>query len=167
MPRVDSFRRWLIATKVKGAAAAVTAAKPRQTEEEAKQQQAQPVSENENARQFAVEAARLAAATRCHNVVVLDVRGLSPVTDYMVLATGTSGRQMKTVADELEELGGKAGNPLLSRAGDEGTSNWIAIDFFDVVIHVFDQEGRMYYDLDGLWGDAAKIEWDGAEAATV
>jgi ribosome-associated protein len=128
---------------------------------------AQPVAENENARRFAVESARLAAATRCHNVVVLDVRGLSPVTDYMILATGTSSRQMKSVADELEELGGKAGNPLLSRAGDEGTSNWIAIDFFDVVIHLFDQEGRMYYDLDGLWGDAPKVEWEAAEAATV
>jgi ribosome-associated protein len=153
MPR---SRRWLIATKVKGAAT------PTQVEEPTKQ--TQPVAENEDARRFAIEAAQLAAATRCHNLVVLDVRGLSPVTDYMVLATGTSGRQMKTVADELEELGGKAGNPLLSRAGDEGTSNWIAIDFFDVVIHVFDQEGRMYYDLDGLWGDAPKVEWEGAEA---
>jgi ribosome-associated protein len=155
------FRRWLIATKVKGAATA--AAKPSQTEDA---RQTHVVAENENARQFSIEAARLAAATRCHNVVVLDVRGISPVTDYMVLATGTSNRQMKTVADELEELGGKAGNPILSRAGDEGISNWIAIDFFDVVIHVFDQEGRMYYDLDGLWGDAQKIEWETAEAAT-
>jgi ribosome-associated protein len=140
------------------------AATQKQAEEPTKQ--TQPIAENEGARQFAVEAARLAAATRCHHVVVLDVRGLSPVTDYMVLGTGTSSRQMKTIADELEELGGKAGNPLLSRSGDEGTSNWIAIDFFDVVIHLFDQEGRMYYDLDGLWGDAPKIEWETADTAT-
>ena len=139
-------------------------AHPKQVEDP---QQTHPVAENEAARRFALEAARLSAATRCHNVVVLDVRGLSPVTDYMVLATGTSSRQMKTVADELEEFGGRSGNPLLSRAGDEGTSNWIAIDFFDVVIHLFDQEGRMYYDLDGLWGDAPKIEWEGAAAAAV
>ena len=138
-------------------------ATPNQVEEP---KQTHPLIENESAKRFAVEAARLAAATRCHNVSVLDVRGLSPVTDYLVLATGTSSRQMKTVADELEELGGNAGNPMLSRAGDESTSNWIAIDFFDVVIHVFDQEGRMYYDLDGLWGDAPKVEWEAAAAAT-
>lgn len=143
---------------MKGAAAPIQVEDPKQ---------AHPVAENEAARRFAIDSARLAAATRCHNVVVLDVRGLSPVTDYMVLATGTSSRQMKTVANELEELGGKGGNPLLSRAGDDGTSNWIAIDFFDVVVHVFDQEGRMYYDLDGLWGDASKIEWEGAEVAAV
>ena len=126
---------------------------------------ATPAQRTEAARKFAIDVARLAANTRCHNVVVLDVRGLSPVTDFMVLATGTSSRQMKTVADDLEEFGGKAGNPLLSRAGDAGTSNWIAIDFFDVVIHVFDQEGRMYYDLDGLWGDAPRIDWNNDPAA--
>ena len=58
----------------------------------------------EAARQFAVESARLAANTRCHNVVVLDVSGISPVTDFLVLATGTSPRQMKTVIDDLEEM---------------------------------------------------------------
>jgi ribosome-associated protein len=130
-------------------------------------QQTQQVVANDGARRFAIEAARLASSTRCHNVAVLDVRGISPVTDYLVLATGTSGRQMKTVADQLQEYGGTVGNPMLSRAGGESDSNWIAIDFFDVVVHVFDQEGRMYYDLDGLWGDAAKLEWEPAEAATM
>src|SRR6185503_4678860 len=55
-------------------------------------------------RQFAIECARLVANTRCHNVVVLDVSGLSPVTDFFVLATGTSARQMKTVMEDVEEL---------------------------------------------------------------
>jgi ribosome-associated protein len=141
----------------------VKAARTKQAFETAKQ--TQPIIENDNARRFAIDAAKLAAATRCHNVSVLDVRGISPVTDYLVLATGTSSRQMKTVADQLEEYGGSAGNPVLSRAGAGGDSNWIAIDFFDVVVHVFDQEGRMYYDLDGLWGDAEKVEWEPAGVA--
>jgi ribosome-associated protein len=115
------------------------------------------------ARQFALAAAKLVSDTRCHNVQVLDVREISTVTDYMVLATGTSARQMKSVADELEELGQTTGYGALSATGG-GDSNWIAIDFFNVMVHLFDQEARMYYDLDGMWGDAPKVEWEPAEA---
>ena len=95
-------------------------------------------------------------------MVVLDVRGLSPVTDYMVLATGTSPRQMKTVADQLEEIGRPANHRPYSRADDD-TSHWTVIDFIDVVCHLFDQDARMYYDLDNLWGDAKRVDWE-AEA---
>jgi len=112
----------------------------------------------EAARQFAVQAARLAANTRCHNVVVLEVAGVSPVTDFLVLATGTSPRQMKTVCDEVEELAETQNERPLSRVGDDSAS-WTCIDFVDVVVHVFSQDARGYYDLDGLWGDAARVEW--------
>lgn len=111
------------------------------------------------AHHFAVEAARLAANTRCHNVVVLDVRGLSPVTDFMVLATGTSPRQMKTVTDHIEELGEPLNYRPFSRA-DDTASNWTVIDFVDVVVHVFNQDARMYYDLEALWGDAKRVDWE-------
>lgn len=111
------------------------------------------------AREFALEAARHFAATRCHNVVVLDMQGLSPITDYMVIGTGTSPRQMRTVVDQLEEIADPKGHHKLSRSGDE-SGQWIVTDFVDVVCHVFSQEGRMYYDLDNLWGDARKLEWE-------
>jgi ribosome-associated protein len=113
-------------------------------------------------RRFAAEAARLMAHTRCHQVVVLDVSGISPVTDFMVLATGTSPRQMKTVADQAEELGEARDFRALSRSGDAG-SNWLVIDFVDVVAHVFSEDARGYYDLDNLWGDARRVEWDTGE----
>jgi ribosome-associated protein len=112
----------------------------------------------EAARRFAIEAARLAANTRCHNVVVLDVSGLSPVCDFFVIATGTSPRQMRTVADDLEELAQAQGYPPLNEAGREG-STWILVDCIDVVIHVFSEQARQYYDLDSLWGDARRIQW--------
>jgi ribosome-associated protein len=112
---------------------------------------------SEKAQQFAVEAAKLAANTRCHNVVVLDVRGLSPVCDYFVLASGTSARQMRGVAKEIEELGDKQDFNSLHRDGYEGES-WMLIDFVDVIVHLFSDEARTYYDLDNLWGDAKKIE---------
>ena len=98
------------------------------------------------------------ADTRCHNIVVLDMRGLSPVTDFMVLATGTSPRQMQTACDEVQELGEPRGFRSLSRSGDNG--HWTCIDLVDVVVHVFSQEARMYYDLDNLWGDARKVQWE-------
>ena len=110
------------------------------------------------ARQFAIQSARLAANTRCHNVAVLDVSGVSPVTDFLVLCTGTSPRQMKTVCDDLEEMAQAQNERPLSRVGDDSAS-WTCIDFVDVVVHVFSQDARGYYDLDGMWGDAAKVEW--------
>ena len=115
-------------------------------------------SQLECARQFAVQAARLAANTRCNNVVVLDVSGISPVTDFLVVATGTSPRQMKTVCDEVEEMGEGQNWKPFSRVGDDSAS-WTCIDFIDVVVHVFSQDARSYYDLDGLWGDAKPVEW--------
>src|SRR5438128_9130309 len=111
------------------------------------------------ARSFAIEAARLAANTRASDVVVLDVSRLSPVTDFFVIATGTSARQMRTVCDEVAELGKPKNFKALSTSGYEGES-WILVDFIDVVVHVFSDEARSYYDLAGLWGDAPRVEWN-------
>jgi ribosome-associated protein len=116
----------------------------------------------EAARQFAIEAARLAANTRCHNVVVMDVRGISPITDYLVIATGTSARQMSTVMSDLEEFGHGRGFACLSRNGYEGDT-WLLCDMVDVVVHLFNQESRLFYDLDSLWGDAKRVDWKPAE----
>src|SRR5438874_10403232 len=101
----------------------------------------------------------MAANTRCHNVVLLDVRGISPVTDYMILATGTSPRQMKTVCEDLDEMAEQRGDHALGESGIDGES-WMLIDFVDVVFHVFSQEARQFYDLDSLWGDAKLVAWD-------
>src|SRR3989442_1021868 len=101
------------------------------------------------ARNFAVAAAAQAANTRCQDVVVLDVSGLSPVTDFFVIGTGTSPRQMRTVCDEAIELGEKMNMRAFSRDGYEGEI-WILVDFVDVVLHVFSPTARSYYDLDNL-----------------
>lgn len=96
--------------------------------------------------------------------MVLDVRGISPITDFFVLATGSSARQMKTVMDELEEFGRSRGYSALSRSGYEGET-WLLCDLVDVVIHVFNQDARLFYDLDSLWGDAKRVDWKPVEAA--
>lgn len=89
---------------------------------------------------------------------MLDVSGLSPVTDFFVLATGTSARQMRTVMKEMEELAQARGMGCLSRSGLEGEM-WMLCDLVDVVIHVFNPDSRQFYDLDSLWGDARRVEW--------
>jgi ribosome-associated protein len=117
-----------------------------------------------NAKQFAIDAARHAANTRCTNVVVLDLVGLSPVTDFFVIATGTSARQMRTVADEISELAEQKKFSPMSSSGYEGES-WILVDCVDVVVHIFNAQTRGYYDLDNLWGDARPVQWQ-ADGAT-
>lgn len=117
-----------------------------------------PARPGDDARQFAIDAARLADGSHCQDVVVLDVRGISPVTDFFVLATGTSGRQMRSVAVEIEEAGEPRHFKSFGRNGHEGES-WILTDFVDVVLHIFSSTTRSYYDLDGLWGDAPRVEW--------
>jgi ribosome-associated protein len=112
----------------------------------------------EEARKLAVAAAKHAANTRCTNVAVLELGGLSPVTDFFVIATGTSARQMRTVADELAELAEQNRYPARSSSGYEGES-WILLDCVDVIIHIFNTEARGYYDLDSLWGDAKRVDW--------
>ena len=125
--------------------------------------QVQSGDRTEAARAFAIEAARLAANTRCHEVAVLDVRGICPVADFFVIASGTSARQMRTVADEIKELGDSKNYSPLARSGYEGES-WMLLDCVDVLVHVFNDMARHYYDLDGLWGDAKVVQWQEAAA---
>ena len=112
--------------------------------------------QNSQAKKFALAAARLAAGRRCSDIVVLDLTGISPATDYFVIATGTSDRQMRTVADEISEAARNQGMQRFGRAGYE-QARWILLDFIDVVIHIFDSEYRDYYDLELLWGDAKRL----------
>jgi len=104
-------------------------------------------------------AAKLAAERHCTDIVVLDLRDISPATDYFMIATGTSNRQMRSVADEICETARNLGQQRFGRAGYE-QARWILLDFIDVVIHIFDAEYRGYYDLELLWGDAKKLSID-------
>ena len=108
--------------------------------------------------QFAIEAARILADNKCEDVAILDLRGKSSVTDYFVIATGTSGRQMMATADHVDEHAHKLGQRLF-KGKRLDSEVWVLMDYVDVVIHVFDDEHRDYYDLELLWGDAPKVDW--------
>jgi ribosome-associated protein len=117
-----------------------------------------PTKPEGDARAFAIEAARMLDDEKCTDVTVIDVRGLSQVTDYLVIGSGTSERQMRSVLLHVEERGAALGFAAF-RSQADARSNWLLADCVDVVIHLFEPNARAYYDLEMLWGDGARVEW--------
>jgi len=115
-------------------------------------------TEQVNGLEFARQLARLIADRRAEDVVILDLRRLSAVADAFVIATGTSDRQMRAIAEDVEEYGASVGQRVYGRSGYENAT-WVLVDFVDVVLHLFDAERRRYYDLELLWGDAPRVDW--------
>lgn len=110
-------------------------------------------------KELALAAARIARERNCTDVTVLDLTGISPATNFYVIATGTSDRQSRTVADEISDEAKQQGHQRFGIAGyDKG--QWVLLDFVGVVVHIFDQQRRDYYNLDMLWGDAKKLKLD-------
>lgn len=111
-------------------------------------------------RQRALLAAQIAADHRGRDIVVLDMRELTTMFDYFVIATGTSRRQLHAISEQidhtLEEVWGDR------RLGIEGfqESRWILLDYGDVVIHLFDADTRAYYALEDLWADAKRVPFE-------
>ncbi|HAU39199.1 MAG TPA: ribosome silencing factor [Phycisphaerales bacterium] len=126
---------------------------------------AKRASKKDSARELAVAAARIAQDNNAEDIVVLDLRGISPVTDYFVIATGTSDRQMRSIADDVIRHGKTVGQKVWQVAGME-SGDWIVLDFVDVVVHLFDQPHRRYYDLELIWGDARRVRWQRRSPAT-
>ncbi|HYT80126.1 MAG TPA: ribosome silencing factor [Actinomycetota bacterium] len=116
--------------------------------------------------QLASLAARAASSKQGEAIVVLDVRDLITITDYFVIVSGTSDRQVKTIAEEVVKTLKEQGTRPVRREG-EPAAGWMLLDFVDFVVHVFSREQRDYYRLDNLWTDAPVLDWDEkAEAAS-
>jgi ribosome-associated protein len=111
-----------------------------------------------DAKQLAVDAARLAGDRNCEDIVVLDLRATSAVTNYFVIATGTSDRQIRAVSEEIEHEAKKVGEKVWRVAGRDA-GDWVVMDFVDVVVHLFSRPLRDYYDLELIWGEAPRVEY--------
>lgn len=108
-------------------------------------------------RDIAVAAAEAASDKKAEDIVAIDVAALIVVTDYFVICTGRTGRQVKTIAEEVEEqLRERLGIKPIGREGVE-EGRWILLDFVDVVVHVFQPAERDFYRLEKLWGDAPRL----------
>ncbi|HEX2088369.1 MAG TPA: ribosome silencing factor [Actinomycetota bacterium] len=104
-------------------------------------------------------AARAASSKQGEATVILDLRDLLTITDYFVITSGTSDRQVKTVAEEIVRAMKEHGTRPVREEGD-AQAGWILLDFVDFVVHVFRQEERDYYRLENLWGDAPRVSWE-------
>jgi len=110
-----------------------------------------------NPREYAVLAAEAAAEKKAADVVILDVAATLVITEYFVLATGNTDRQVRSIAEDVEVALKAAGRPAIGREGvREG--KWILLDFADVVVHVFQPDEREFYRLEKLWSDAPRVE---------
>jgi ribosome-associated protein len=102
--------------------------------------------------------ARVAEDNKGQDIVVLDMRGITPLYDFFVLANGVSRRQIHTISEEIDAALRAEGEQRLSIEGFEA-SRWVVQDYGDVVVHVFDPETRAYYALEELWADAPRLDW--------
>lgn len=111
-------------------------------------------------------AAEAASAVKPSYLTILDLRGLSGFTDYFVIASAGASRQVRALAERVEERLALADVRILHREG-AGEARWILLDYQDVVVHIFDEQTRQFYDLERLWGDAPKRMLVGGSSAQV
>ena len=116
-------------------------------------------SDNTTPLDLGLEITKLIRDRNCENIRVLDISDVSPITDYFIIATGTSDRQLRSLSDEIERLGKNLKQKVYKVAGRE-SGDWIVMDFVDVVVHLFNQELRAYYDLELIWGESPYVEWE-------
>jgi ribosome-associated protein len=111
-----------------------------------------------DSKELALTCHELADAKKAENIVILDMRTLTPVTDYFVICTGTSEPHVRAIVDEMADKL-RTHHQQRPRAID-GTlpASWIVLDYLDVMVHVMRAESRERYNLEGLWGDAPRVK---------
>jgi ribosome-associated protein len=109
--------------------------------------------------QLALAAAQVAEEDQGQDIMVLDLRDLTCIFDYFVIASGTSRRQLHAMSEDIDNrLEKELGDKRLGIEGYQG-SNWILLDYGNIVIHLFDAETRDYYGMEKLWGEAKRLNW--------
>ena len=109
-------------------------------------------------RELALKIAEVLDKKGATDITILEVDHLTSITDYFVIATGNNNTHVRALADELEEKLKGEGLPP-ARVEGYRSNSWILLDWGNVVIHIFTQEGRGFYDLDHLWADGKNVEW--------
>lgn len=93
---------------------------------------------------------------KAEDIKVIDISHISTIADYFIIANGTNKSQIQTMTDNVAEVLGKAGHPEKHIEGYQN-ANWILMDFQDIIVHIFDKENRLFYDLERIWRDGVEI----------
>jgi ribosome-associated protein len=105
---------------------------------------------------FAKKIAGIVLSKKGTDIRLLDLKKLSGISDYFLICSADSDRQVKAIADEVDKILSEEGVKCIHREGFESL-NWVILDYFDVIVHVFKNETRQFYGLEKLWGDAPVI----------
>lgn len=93
------------------------------------------------------------------DIKIIDIHNVSVIADYFVIASGTNSNQVQAIVDNVEEQLGRGGFEAKQIEGNRNSS-WILMDYGDVIVHVFDEENRLFYDLERIWRDGKVLEMD-------
>lgn len=115
-------------------------------------------SQGQAARNFAVTAARALHEGKGSSVIVLDVRNVTLIADYFVIASGSNPRHVRALADRLLKTSDRIRKPMHVEGYQMGY--WVLLDYGDVVVHVFREDERNFYGLERLWGDAPEVDFE-------
>ena len=116
------------------------------------------LSDTQRSLELALAAARVAAENRGQDIVVLDMCELTSLFDYFVVVSGTSRRQLHAISEEIDHMLEDKLNDKRMNIEGYRESRWIVLDYGTVVIHMFDQETREFYDLENLWAEAKRVD---------
>lgn len=114
----------------------------------------------EQVRDWARTAAQAASAKGGEETVIIEVGAVLAITDAFVITSGHNTRQVKTIAEEVESRLKSDGGISPLRVEGLGDSQWVLLDYGDIVVHVFLDETREFYDLERLWSDAPRVAWE-------
>lgn len=117
-----------------------------------------------DSRSKALIAAEAASAKKAGDIVILDVEPLIGITDYFVICSGNTERQVKTIADEVMRQMLENGLKAYRREG-ERENRWVLLDYLDIVVHIFHVEEREFYSIERLWRDAASVPFEDRQLA--
>lgn len=96
---------------------------------------------------------------KANDIRVIDITGVSVIADYFVIASGSSTNQVQAMSDNVQEILGRAGYEPRQIEG-YGSASWILMDYNDIIIHIFSEESRIFYDLERIWRDGKAVELD-------
>lgn len=117
------------------------------------------MTEQKNIKDLAAEAILGLEDKKAEDIRIIDISDVSVIADYFIIANGKNVSQIQAMADEVEERLFRAGCPLKQKEG-YANANWVLLDFGDIIVHIFDKENRLFYDLERIWKDGILIDPD-------